>query len=73
MNRRYYALIIVPVLILSACSQQPESKQTDAHTQEEPTHVWREKTKTIDQAKAVNQMVLDSATLRNQQIEADGQ
>ena len=50
MNAKYYLLIMVPVLVLSACSQQPDSKQAEAQAQQEPTHVWREKTDTLNQA-----------------------
>ncbi len=62
-------LILVSCLILFGCSDDTGNKQAETTTD----HVWKEQTKTIDKAKQVEGMLLDSVDSTRQAIENQGE
>ncbi len=55
-------LFIMIVVFVTACSESDKPQKV------EQDHVWKEQTDMIDKAKAVEQMLQDSAALQQQRI-----
>lgn len=60
--------LILPLLFIGGCSDGDAVRSNKADTD----HVWKEQTDTIDRAKGVEQMILDSAEQQRRAIEGQG-
>ncbi|NOQ93618.1 MAG: hypothetical protein GQ547_03160 [Methylophaga sp.] len=56
-------LVIIMTFFLMACSDSDNAQKV------EKDHVWKEQVEMIDKAKAVEQMLQDSAALQKQRID----
>jgi outer membrane biogenesis lipoprotein LolB len=58
-------LLLVPCLLFTACSDEGNSSKAET----KKDHVWKEQTDTINKAKEVEGMILDSAEETRKAIE----
>lgn len=62
-------IALAMLLLLGGCSDRPESDHQDEKRKD---HVWKDQVDMLDKAKALEDMTLDSAEKRRQQIEDQG-
>lgn len=58
---KYHAILLMSILLLISCSEDNSSQSND--------HVWKEQTETIDKARAVEDLLMDSAEDQRRQIQ----
>lgn len=58
---KYHAILLMSILLLVSCSEDNSSQSND--------HVWKEQAETIDKARAVEDLLMDSAEDQRRQIQ----
>ena len=64
-----YFLFLCSCLMFSGCSSEGDNNNVDARKD----HVWKEQTDTIDKAKEVEGIIMDSAEETRKRIEQQGE
>ena len=64
-NWKTYAAIL-PLLFLAGCSDKPSDR---VQAKAENDQIWKEQTKAMDQAREVETVIMESAKMRQEQID----
>ena len=63
---KIFSITALVILAITSCSDEGNS-------QEKHDHVWKEQTQTLDKAKAVEGIIMDSAEAQKRQIQKDSE